>query len=206
MAYKANSIFGKIKSSMKNDPEKKEQDPIQGPKTKEEAMRALDGTDDPSIRAQVSRELTIPEGEGQAYVRPDGSEGIFDEEAEEFIGSLRGNELKNIAEYEGADTPEEREKAYKTLSKKPNYDGKWENEYEGWQTEEGVVTDYWTAYRDRNRDAYGHMNYDDYVQEAKRQKQEFIDTGDWDAPQGRSRDDYDSPSDKLVNSLSLIHI
>ena len=180
MAYKANSIFGKIKSSMKNDPEKKEQDPIQGPKTREEAIKEAP-SNDPSIRAQVSREQTIPEGDGQVYIRPDGSEGIFDEEAEEFIGSYRGDDLKNIAEYKGADTPEERAKLYKHLRDV------------GEETQSHNVTDYWTAYRDRNRDTYGDMNYDEYVQEAKRQKQEYIDTGDWDAPK-------DAPADKLVNS------
>ena len=101
---------------------------------------------------------------------------------EEFIGGLRGDELKSIAEYEGADTPEERAKAYKTLGKKPNYNGKWENEYDGWQTEERVVTDYDTAYKDRNRDTYGDMSKKEYIEEAKRQKKSFIDKGDFDAP------------------------
>ena len=92
MAYKANSIFGKIKSSMKNDPEKKEQDPI-----------------NPSVRDVVGDDqMTGEQGEwGNEY-----------DSTEEFIGSLRGDELKGIVEYEGADTPEERAKAYKTCNRR----------------------------------------------------------------------------------------
>lgn len=177
MAYKANSIYSKISSSIKNDPEKKKQDPVQDSKTKDKIEQE---PINPSVRDAVGdADMTGEQGEwGNKY-----------DTTEEFIGSLRGDELRGIVEHEGADTPEERAKAYKTLSKKPNYDGDWENEYEGWQLEEGVVTDYDTAYKDRNRDTYGDMSKEEYIEEAKRQKKSFIDTGD-----------FDAPTDKLVNS------
>ena len=114
-----------------------------------------------------------------------GKQGDFNNEydsTEEFIGSFRGDELKSIVKNEGANTPEERAKAYKTLGEKPNYNGKSENKYEGWKTEDGVVTDYDTAYKDRNRDTYGDMSKKEYTEEAKRQKKSFIDKGDFDAP------------------------
>ena len=114
-----------------------------------------------------------------------GKQGDFNNEydsTEEFIGSFRGDELKSIVKHEGANTPEERAKAYKTLGEKPNYNGKSENKYEGWKTEDGVVTDYDTAYKDRNRDTYGDMSKKEYTEEAKRQKKSFIDKGDFDAP------------------------
>jgi len=114
-----------------------------------------------------------------------GKQGDFNNEydsTEEFIGSFRGDELKSIVKQEGANTPKERAKAYKTLGKKPNYNGKSENKYDGWQTEDRVVTDYDTAYKDRNRDTYGDMSKKEYTKEAKRQKKSFIDKGDFDAP------------------------
>lgn len=114
-----------------------------------------------------------------------GKQGDFNNEydsTEEFIGGFRGDELKSIVKHEGANTPEERAKAYKTLGKKPNYNGKSENKYDGWQTEDRVVTDYDTAYKDRNRDTYGDMSKKEYIGEAKRQKKSFIDKGDFDAP------------------------
>lgn len=225
MAYKANSIYSKISSSIKQDPENKEKDntyskkgemskdytyskkgeqePIQGPKTQQEASFREDVN--PSVRDMAARAHRVPY-DADTFVGPsadkyDGNvyqvtdEGAGDDwdnkysSTEEFIGGLRGNDLKGIVEYEGADTPEERAKAYKTLRKPADYDGEHENEYEGWQTEEGVVTDYDTAYKDRNRDTYGDMSKEEYIEEAKRQKKSFIDTGD-----------FDAPTDKLVNS------
>lgn len=132
-----------------------------------------------------------------------GKQGDFDNEyksTEDFIGSFRGDDLKGIVKHEGADTPEKRAKAYKTLGS-----GKQGNKYDGWQTEERVVTDYDTAYKDRNRDTYGDMSKKEYIEEAKRQKKSFIDKGDFDAP-AKMKSTPITKKSKYGGSSSPLHV
>jgi len=127
-----------------------------------------------SVREAYDKYVESPEGKN--FDVKSGTHGEWDNKynsKEEFIGSFRGDDVKGIAEYEGANTPDERAKIYKSLR---------EDNATGWQREEGVVTDYDTAYKDRNMDVYGNMTKPEYIQEAKKQKQSFIDTGSFNAP------------------------